>query len=155
MYALLDAAKEVLTRYLPLSRKWQEMISTHICDPGFDRTEKKVVGFMRLGDFGVVINHPSQLYRRKVGGDGKASSVARVTNVNRRFLLPSADTHMSLNASTPSLPFFQTPGETWIPTSFSLFSKWATVFLVRESSHTIALQSGFPVFRLHTTAVSR
>jgi hypothetical protein len=42
---------------------------------------------MRLGDLGVVINHPSQLYRRKVGGDGKASSVARVTNVNKRFLL--------------------------------------------------------------------
>jgi hypothetical protein len=36
-----------------------------------------------------------------------------------------------------------------------LASKWATVFLVRESVQTIALHNGLPVFRLHATAVSR
>jgi hypothetical protein len=62
---------------------------------------------------------------------------------------------MLRRASTPSLPFFHSPGATSIPGSTSLASKWATVFLVRESVQTIALHSGLPVLRLHATAVSR
>lgn len=42
-----------------------------------------------------------------------------------------------------------------MPTLSSLCSKSVTVFFVRESSQTIALHIGFPVFRLHTTVVSR
>lgn len=37
----------------------------------------------------------------------------------------------------------------------NLCTKSDTVFLVRESSHTMALQIGLPVFRLQTTVVSR
>ena len=54
-----------------------------------------------------------------------------------------------------SFPFVKTPGSVSMPSLSSLCSKSATVPFVRESSQTIALQIGFPVFRLHTTVVSR
>ena len=62
---------------------------------------------------------------------------------------------MLRRVSIPLCSFFHTPGETCIPVVLSFCSKWATVFLVRESVHTMALQRGFPVLRLHATVVSR
>lgn len=58
-------------------------------------------------------------------------------------------------ASTPSLPFLNSPGLTSIPTFSSFASKCATVFFVRASSQTISRQSGLPVLRDHATALSR
>ena len=62
---------------------------------------------------------------------------------------------MLRRVSIPLCPFFHSPEESCIPVVLSFCSKWATVFLVRESAHTMALQRGFPVLRLHATVVSR
>ena len=62
---------------------------------------------------------------------------------------------MLRRVSIPLCSLFHTPGEICIPVVISFCSKWATVFLVRESVHTMALQRGFPVLRLHATVVSR
>ena len=73
---------------------------------------------------------------------------------HKRSLSIQKETYMLRRVYIPLCFLFHTPGEICIPVVSSFPSKCATVFLVRESDHTMALQKG-PVLRLHATVVSR
>jgi hypothetical protein len=91
VYALGDTAEEV------------------IGDPGLDSAEQEIILIVRLGDLGVVVDHPSQLDGREVCGELETGPVAQDVSP---LILDKSDnwTYVSRIASIPSWPFFHTPG---------------------------------------------
>lgn len=155
MDILLDSTQEVLFLYKDGVTREKEVVLTNICNPRLDSAKEEVIRFMGLVNIRVVVDHPSQLDGGKVGGQGESRTGRKDIICNRKKMIGGNRTYMLLRVSIPSWPFFQTPGETWMPVSLSLVSKCATVFLVRESAQTMALQRGLPVLRLQATVVSR
>jgi hypothetical protein len=75
-----------------------------------------------LVDIRIVVDHPSQLDGGKVGGQGESRTGRKKYHMQLKEDDVENRTYMFLRASIPSWPFFQTPGETWMPVSLSLVS---------------------------------